>query len=439
MLVALTVSVIAAYYSIVGLTAIFAAAAIPIIIMGAALEIAKITTAIWLHVNWHSAPLLMKTYLTSATVILMLITSMGIFGFLSKAHIEQSATGIDATAQIERSIKDIDRQESIIERANNKIDSLDARDETQDTGIQDKIEDQQKIINQITTRLEQNVATQTQLISQELSAQSPLRDELELIRHDRERLQAAIESNDVRTLQTMVRATVDGVYGPQTAARVAAYQDQLLEQQRGIADGLERLQASNSAVVVQAQQEIQRLQTVANDEIQRANDAVNQFRNQLLTLTAKDNTLDIEEQESLIDAANDEIDVILLAKFELESSIRQLEIEVGPVKYIAELVYGDASPDLLEEAVRWVIIVLVLVFDPLAIVLVLAGISTFKQEEDATDSTNESTSKVTIDTEEPDVIIDTEEPDVISDTELRTPAIKKVAGDTATLAGHRVK
>ena len=77
--VALTISVVAAYYSIVGLTAIFAAAIIPVIIMGSALEVAKVTTAVWLHVYWHTAPFLMKFYLTAATVVLMLITSMGFF------------------------------------------------------------------------------------------------------------------------------------------------------------------------------------------------------------------------------------------------------------------------------------------------------------------------------------------------------------------------
>jgi hypothetical protein len=77
---ALSISIVAAYYSIVGLVAIFAAAAIPIIIMGTVLEVGKLTSAVWLHLFWHKAPLLIKSYLTIAVVLLMFITSMGIFG-----------------------------------------------------------------------------------------------------------------------------------------------------------------------------------------------------------------------------------------------------------------------------------------------------------------------------------------------------------------------
>jgi len=88
LIVALAISGVAAWYSIVGLMAIFAAAAIPIAIMGGVLEVGKLLTASWLYQNWKIAPRLLKTYLTAAVIVLMFITSMGIFGFLSKAHIE---------------------------------------------------------------------------------------------------------------------------------------------------------------------------------------------------------------------------------------------------------------------------------------------------------------------------------------------------------------
>jgi len=86
-LTALTISGVAIYYSVAGLVAIFAAAAVPIIIMGTSLEVGKLVTAVWLHKNWKKAPLFLKTYLSIAVLVLMLITSMGIFGFLSKAHV----------------------------------------------------------------------------------------------------------------------------------------------------------------------------------------------------------------------------------------------------------------------------------------------------------------------------------------------------------------
>src|SRR6056300_1930504 len=112
--IALVISVVAAYYSIIGLTAIFAAAIIPIIIMGSALEVAKVTTAVWLHRYWHVAPFLMKFYLTIATVVLMFITSMGIFGFLSKAHIEQTSASEESIARVESIESEIIRQNGLV-------------------------------------------------------------------------------------------------------------------------------------------------------------------------------------------------------------------------------------------------------------------------------------------------------------------------------------
>ena len=102
MLTALTISAVAIYYSVSGLVAIFAAAALPIIIMGCALEIGKLVTAVWLHWYWRKAALWLKAYLSLAVIVLMFITSMGIFGFLSKAHIEQTSAAEEGIAQIAR-------------------------------------------------------------------------------------------------------------------------------------------------------------------------------------------------------------------------------------------------------------------------------------------------------------------------------------------------
>ena len=98
---ALTISAVAAYYSIVGLIAIFSAAAIPIAVMGIVLEVGKLVTASWLYQNWKAVPRLLKGYLAFAVFVLMFITSMGIFGFLSKAHIEQTTLASDNTLEIE--------------------------------------------------------------------------------------------------------------------------------------------------------------------------------------------------------------------------------------------------------------------------------------------------------------------------------------------------
>lgn len=96
----LTISAVAIYYSVVGLAAIFSAAVIPIIVMGSALEVAKLVCASWLKENWNRTPILMKTYMTIAVIVLMAITSMGIFGFLSKAHSDQSLVSGDVMGRI---------------------------------------------------------------------------------------------------------------------------------------------------------------------------------------------------------------------------------------------------------------------------------------------------------------------------------------------------
>ena len=123
LLSALSISAVAIYYSILGLAAIFAGAAIPIMVMGSVLEVGKLVTASWLYQNWKVAPRLIKTYLAIAVVVLMFITSMGIFGFLSKAHVEQTSLGTigqEKLATIEekllRSENRIDRWTSDIER-----------------------------------------------------------------------------------------------------------------------------------------------------------------------------------------------------------------------------------------------------------------------------------------------------------------------------------
>ena len=110
----LTISAVAIYYSVVGLAAIFAAASIPIIIMGTTLELAKLVCASWLKANWDKIPKLMKVYMTTAVFVLMMITSMGIFGFLSKAHLDQAIPTGDVAAQVALFDEKIRTQKEII-------------------------------------------------------------------------------------------------------------------------------------------------------------------------------------------------------------------------------------------------------------------------------------------------------------------------------------
>lgn len=230
-LTGIAISVVAAYYSIVGLTTIFAGAFWPIVIMGSVLEIGKLVATSWLYNNWSIAPRFIKYYLTVAVTVLMLITSMGIFGFLSKAHIEQTLslnTGVTEQIQVvdsqikfvEDSISDIDKQIAQIDGAVNKM-------------------------------TERN------------QAQSSLR--------------AADQQRKTRT-----------------------------------------------ELVNRKQEEIKKLSVLKTEKI----------------------------------------------KF--ESEFKKIEAEVGPIKYVAEIIYGGSDKEIVDKAIRFVIILLIFVFDPLAILLLLA-------------------------------------------------------------------
>ena len=236
LLVALALSSVAAWYSIIGLTAIFAGAVIPVIIMGSILEVGKITTTVWLRKYWNRAGWLLKLYLVPAVIALALLTSMGIFGFLSKAHMEQGITTGDSQA---------------------KLSLYDEKIKTQ----RDNVELARKALTQMDNQVDQRLS-----------------------RGDSEN--SAERAVQIRRQQAGERTKL----------------------QKEIGD---------------AQKEIAKL----------------------------------NEERAPIAAEN-----------------RKIEAEVGPIKYIAALIYGDnADNNMLEAAVRWVIILLVIVFDPLAIALVLAA------------------------------------------------------------------
>ena len=248
LLTGLIISAVAIYYSVVGLAAIFSAAVIPIIVMGSALEVAKLVCASWLKANWERAPKLMKMYMTIAVIVLMLITSMGIFGFLSKAHSDQSLVSGDVMA---------------------KISVYDEKIKTS----KDNIEANRKALRQM----------------------------------------------DEAVDQSMARSTTE--------------------------------QGANRAVSIR--------QSQAKERTRLQNEIVAEQRN--------------------IAKLNDEAAPI-------RAEVRKVEAEVGPLKYIAAFVYGDTDETLLEKAVTWVIITIIVVFDPLAVIMLLAAQMTFgwyrKQKED---------------------------------------------------------
>jgi hypothetical protein len=374
LITALSISAVAIYYSVAGLMTIFAAAAIPIMIMGGALEIGKLVTAVWLHRYWKQATWWLKTYLTTAVIILMFITSMGIFGFLSKAHIEQTASANEGVAQIERIEAEIARNEEVIARAEAKIQELETDGSGATAQLQRQIDLEQERIDNAYDRIQPAIEEQNQIIAQQTEL---FNRELEKIDADLAKLQGYIDAGDIEKAQGMVGTKVDGDYGPKTAAAFTAYQDAKRAERN---TWLERIQnAQQNDVVIAAREEIKRLRSTAEDQIAQSNALINNLRNQLKSNDTNNLQTMLDEQNERVRSASSEIDTLIDAKFKLEGEYRKLEAEVGPVKYIAEFIYGEtANNNLLEEAVRWVIIVIIFVFDPLAVLLLIASQYTFE-------------------------------------------------------------
>jgi len=235
---AISISVIAAGYSIVGLATLFAGAVVPIIAMGSALEVGKLVAASWLYHNWNSnVPRLLKTYLFIAIIVLIFITSLGIFGFLSKAHLDQVKPTSSNNIKIELLDKQINQQNLIIDRA-------------------------EKSLNLLDKALEVYI------------------DKEYVTRGLKERKKQEVERNDLNT-------------------------------------------------------------------------AITEASDKIANLTNK--------------------------KAELELSQDKIEAEVGPIKYVAELIYGENAEDNFDKSVRFVILILIFVFDPLAVLLLIAANISLRQ------------------------------------------------------------
>ena len=375
LITALCISAVAIYYSVAGLVAIFAAAAIPIMIMGGVLEVGKLVTAVWLHRYWKQATWWLKSYLSIAVIVLMLITSMGIFGFLSKAHIEQTAQSTDNLARVETMQSEIDRQLAIVARAENRIRQLESSEVGADANVQAQIDKEQERIDGAYERIQPAIQEQNQIIA---NVTALFQTELDRIDEELATLQGYIDAGEIRKAQGMVGTATDGAYGPKTAAAFTAWQDAKRAER---AEWLDKIQqAASSPTVVAAREEIARLRNKAEQQIADSNVLINRLRDQLGNSdNAEDVQVAIDEQSERVRSASQEIDRLTEEKIALESEYRKLEAEVGPIKYIAEFVYGDgADNNMLEEAVRWVIIIIIFVFDPLAVLLLIASQYTFE-------------------------------------------------------------
>lgn len=383
LITALSISAVAIYYSVAGLVAIFAAAAIPIMIMGSVLEIGKLVTAVWLHKYWHEATWWLKSYLVVAVVVLMFITSMGIFGFLSKAHIEQTAQAEQSVQEIIQIEEQILREQSVIERANLAIKSLRTQGSGRDQEIQEQIDLEQQRIDTAYERIEPTIDEQRQIIEQRQQLREQRVSEIEVqiqtARQGLDDLTTALANNDVRQAQAIAGTRVDGSLGPGTERAIAAFRQRQQAALQPLQERLEQVRTEVDALEQSARDEIARLRQFAEQQIQDSNTLIARLRSQIGTENTNTVQEQVQQQQDVIDEANVTVDSLVERKFELETAYRILEAEVGPVKYLAEFVYGDtANEDLLEEAVRWVIVVIIFVFDPLAVLLLIASQQTFQ-------------------------------------------------------------
>jgi hypothetical protein len=367
---ALAISAVAIYYSVAGLVAIFAAAAIPIIIMGSVLEVSKLVTAVWLHKNWNIATWWLKTYLSTAVIVLMLITSMGIFGFLSKAHIEQTAGAEQDVARIQQVEQQIGYNQEVIATANQKIEQLRSSGSTVETSIQDQIRQEQDRIDNAYNRIQPAIQTQRDIIEHQTQI---YQTQIDNVDRDLERLQNFIDNDEIRKAQAAVGASADGNFGPGTARAVNEYREQKIQERNDLISKIET-SLDNNSTVQRARTEIVALQQRAANQVADAEQAVERLRSRLNNNTSNNIETLIEQQNTRIQAASAEVETLTDQKFEMETSYRQLEAEVGPLRFIAEFVYGEeAGTDLLEKAVQWVILIIIFVFDPLAVLLLIAS------------------------------------------------------------------
>jgi hypothetical protein len=354
LLSALTISAIAIYYSVAGLAAIFAAAVVPIIVMGVALEVGKLVTAVWLHRYWDRAVWWMRTYLSLAVLVLMFITSMGIFGFLSKAHIEQTSMSQEQVALIETLDDKETRSQAKIDRWRGELDRL---LKGEDVRVDSLITSEQDNLDKIYARIK----------SEKDAFRADAKFEIE---QQQLRIEQAQERRDaeIAAAEKKFEGTLGGT---------KAYEDAVKKAKDNELSVASRAQKEILAVNEQLDKDLAAVDAKYAQEIADINKRINDLRNQ-----ANAKTDDIEgritELEGFIETEQKVIDNVNEEKFGYEKEYRKLEAEVGPIKYIAEFIYGEqANTNLLEAAVRWVIIIIIFVFDPLAVLLLIASQYTF--------------------------------------------------------------
>jgi hypothetical protein len=309
---------------------------------------------------------------------------MGIFGFLSRAHIEQTASATESVFVIDRVNAEIERQELLISRAESAIASLESRTSTAETETQSQIDREQQRIDSAFARIQPAIDEQLAIIERaEQDLESRLQtffDQTANIEQTLQDLQSALAENDVRRAQGIVGERQDGSLGPATSAAIQAFRADQIARRDQIVERIENIRNEPNPRVDRAREEISRLRSIAEQQIADSDRLISRLRDQLGQSDQTATQAQVDEQLEKIAQLNLVIEDLIEQRSSAEREYRLLEAEVGPIKYIAEFVYGSSDKDLLEEAVRWVIIIIIFVFDPLAVLLLIASQYTFDYE-----------------------------------------------------------
>ena len=338
LLSALSVSGVAIFYSVIGLATIFPGAFVPVIIMGSVLEVGKLVTASWLYRHWHQTRFLLKTYLTAAVVVLSLITSMGIFGFLSKAHLEQNLQSQNLTQRIDIINNKIQSQETYINR-------------------------QTLIIKRAEKSLSVTVTTNDVAIDIEKESLKSIEDKFKTL--------LAVETNTIENLSSRLKILDKDVSDVLTSNK------SFFNEEKAAATLKESQKEERAEINKQINLAQDRIAILKEDYT--VDTTVIQKRIDKLREGDVDDKSEVHArieiaEKNIINAQNN-IDDLIVDREPLESDMIKLEAEVGPIKYIAALVvdWGVTTDVDLNEAVRWVILIIICVFDPLAVALLIAA------------------------------------------------------------------
>ena len=359
----IAISLVAAYFSIVGLATMFPGSMEAIIIMGAVLEIGKLVAAVWLHKNWDEAFGFLKYYLLLAVIVLSGITSMGIFGFLSKSHVEHGASIEKEQAIISQIESKIERKQLFIDQRKDLLSQFDKQStsSSEDSeAIIKRLDDRIKSIKEEEASL---LETQQELLNKYNEQESLLNQELE----DSKKSTGFFGANNFETVNNSQKAKRESIQQNRASAlsKIDSVKKDTLEKISAIREQIDSVQFKETSDIV-------------NDP------KINQYRDE-------------------IESTYNEISDLENQKFDYGSTLRALETEIGPIKYIVGALDEWIGLNVdTEQAIRIIIVILIFVFDPLAILLLISATITYSKnkEEDLPPDVKEIRNKLLEELEE---------------------------------------